>query len=96
MHAATIVGLIMSSLLIQSDSATAPANRADRSDDVKVCQVGYLPNESKFAMLTGTTSPSGDAVVRRAADGSAVLSVPVGEAFEDADSGDRVRAIDFS
>jgi endoglucanase len=63
------------------------------SDLVKVCQVGYLPGETKFAMLTA--EPAGDVVVRRK-DGQAVLTVRAGAAREDADSGDTIRPVDFS
>ena len=64
------------------------------SDDVRVCQVGYLPNESKFAMLTA--QPSGDAIVRRASDDVAALTVHPSDPKTDVDSGDAIRVVDFS
>ena len=74
----------------------APGQRPEgqRSDQVKTCQIGYLPHETKFAMLTD--APAGAAVVRRAADGGAVLTVKAAPPVQDADSGDAVSAIDFS
>lgn len=70
------------------------AQKRPFSDHVKVCQVGYLPGETKFAMLT--TPPKGDVVVRRVADGSAVLTVTAAEPLADADSGDTIQKVDFS
>lgn len=64
------------------------------SDQVKVCQVGYLPGESKFAMLTAV--PEGEVILRRSGDGSAVLALPVSPALVDPDSGDTLRWVDFS
>lgn len=64
------------------------------SEAVRACQVGYLPTETKFAVLTA--EPSGPVVVRRTRDGKPVLSVVAGPARADADSGDTVRAVDFS
>src|SRR3954465_15081429 len=39
------------------------AVRSQHSDAVRACQVGYLPNENKFAVLT--EAPLGEVVVRR-------------------------------
>lgn len=68
---------------------TAPFNTA-----IKVCQVGFLPSEKKFAMVTAQTN--GDAIIWRAGTTNPVLVVPVGPATKDADSGDEIRVIDFS
>lgn len=73
--------------------AEVPA-RAATSDNVKVCQVGYLPGESKRAMLTGEAR--GNVVVRRARDGSAALTVTASPGKVDADSGDEISVADFS
>jgi endoglucanase len=67
---------------------------APHSDSVKTCQVGYLPDETKYAVVT--TEASGEAVVRRARDGREVLRVKLGPERLDADSGDRTRSVDFS
>jgi endoglucanase len=61
---------------------------------VKVCQVGYLPGESKFAMVTATAS--GEVVVRRAEDDSEAFRTTAGPPVEDLDSGDRISTVDFS
>lgn len=76
----------------QPDQPAAESRRP--SDQVKVCQVGYLPGETKLAMITA--APTGDVIVRRASYGAAVLTVPAGSAVEDPDSGDTVRVVDFS
>jgi endoglucanase len=64
------------------------------SDQVKVCQVGYLPAESKYAMLTA--EGGGEAFVRRIVDGRTVLKAQIGAPTPDPSSGDTVRLIDFS
>ncbi|HSI73748.1 MAG TPA: glycoside hydrolase family 9 protein, partial [Fimbriimonas sp.] len=64
------------------------------TDDIKVCQVGYLPNEAKFALVTGEAT--GEAIVRRVLDGRAVLSAKLTTPTSDSSSGDTVRAVDFS
>ena len=61
---------------------------------MKVSQVGYLPGEAKAALLT--EAPQDPARVRRSWDDEVVLETAVGEACADADSGDVVRAVDFS
>ncbi|HLO99097.1 MAG TPA: glycoside hydrolase family 9 protein [Fimbriimonas sp.] len=67
----------------------APFNTA-----VKVCQVGYKPSESKFAIVTKPAS--GDAVIYRIGSTTPVMTVPVGAAVSDPDTGDEVRWVDFS
>jgi endoglucanase len=66
----------------------------ERTDAVRVCQVGYLPEETKFAMVT-VSGPT-VAEVRRANDGKTVLTVPVGPGKLDPDSGDELHPVDFS
>jgi endoglucanase len=68
--------------------------QAGRCDDVKTCQVGYLPGETKFAMLT--SPPTGPVLIRRAEDGAEICRVAAAAAVADADSGDRICAVDFS
>jgi len=63
------------------------------SDSVRVCQVGYLPSESKVAMLTA--APTGEVVVRTP-EGKAILTVKAAEPQLDPDSGDTIRKVDFS
>src|SRR5258708_22044568 len=51
--------------------AVPPVSKHHSTDAIKVCQVGYLPGETKFAMIT--TRPSGDVIVRQSDCDSAVL-----------------------
>lgn len=67
---------------------TAPFQTA-----IKVCQVGFKPNETKIAMVTQTSS--GNAVVHKA-NGEAVLQVPISKGVLDPDSGDTVQTVDFT
>ncbi|HEX8237108.1 MAG TPA: glycoside hydrolase family 9 protein [Abditibacteriaceae bacterium] len=78
----------------QGNASRTTSERRQQSDQVKVCQVGYLPQETKFAVVTA--APGGQVVVRRVNDGGAVLTVAAGAPQQDPDSGDTVRAIDFS
>ena len=64
------------------------------SDAVRACQVGYLPDETKFAMLAA--APTGPVAVRRKADGKTVLTVVAGPPRLDPDSGDTLRSVEFS
>jgi len=81
-------------LLLAAGLAVGAGVPVAQSDHVKVDQVGYLPGETKFAVLT--QEPTGDVLVRRVKDGKAVLAVIAGPPAADADSGDTVRSIDFS
>lgn len=63
-------------------------------DTVRACQVGYLPNETKFAIVTAPVG--GDAFVREAQTGKIVLKTVIGEPKDDPDSGDMVRSVEFS
>jgi len=66
---------------------------------IKVDQVGYLTAAPKLAMIavpaTGDRE-GGRFTVRRAAGDAAVFEGRLGAAVDDADSGDRLRAADFS
>ena len=64
------------------------------AEAVRASQVGYLPGGPKFAVLAA--EPTGPVVVRRVGDGRMVLTVAVGPARPDPDSGDTVRAVDLS
>jgi endoglucanase len=64
------------------------------SDDIKIDQVGYTPDESKLAMITAAAD--GPISVRRASDGGAVFRTNLSAAALDAASGDQVRVADFS
>ncbi len=79
--------------LAQSPTTPNPMGTG-AAEQVKACQVGYLPQEPKFAFLT--KAATGNALIKRVSDGATVLSVPIGGVTYDADSGDLVRPIDFS
>jgi endoglucanase len=64
------------------------------SDEIKVCQVGYLIGETKLAILTA--EPEGQVVVRRSDNHEIVASLAVGAVTFDADTGDSVRLIDLT
>jgi endoglucanase len=81
--------------LIASAAALGGVSQVpSHSDAVRASQVGYLPDETKFGMLT--EQASGPVVVRRVKDGKAMLTVTPGVATEDTDSGDIIRSVDFS
>lgn len=60
---------------------------------IKVCQVGFKPDETKMAMIT--QSISGDVQICKK-DGTVVLKVKPQAPKEDVDSGDTIQAVDFS
>jgi len=63
--------------------------------NIKLDQVGYLPGRPKVAFVAG--APNAQVFeVRRASDNSTVFRGALGPAAADADSGDQVRAADFS
>src|SRR5450830_1092659 len=62
---------------------------------IKVDQVGYLTDGSKVAFVA-SSSPASAFAVRRAADGKVVFYGVPAAPVDDADSGDRVQALDFS
>jgi len=68
---------------------------APGSTDIKVSQVGYPPSGSKVAFVAGP-APAERFAVRDAKSGQSVFEGPLAAAVVDPDSGDRVRAADFS
>lgn len=62
---------------------------------IKVDQVGYLSDAAKVAFVA-SASPATAFTVRRASDGGVVFSGVPAAPIDDADSGDRVQALDFS
>ena len=94
LKALLIMLTINATVVRELSAAAAPSSRPRPSEAVKVCQVGYLPGETKFAMITD--EPTGDVILRRAPDGAAVLTVKAAAVVKDADSGDMLRAVDFS
>src|SRR5688500_13853919 len=93
-----VAAVLVTTMAAGEAARAARAARAaprETSDHVKVCQVGYLIAETKFAMLTA--EPAGaSAVLRRAADDGEALVVSIGSPVKDPSSGDTVRAINFS
>jgi endoglucanase len=86
-------------LLVASCGAGAPPGLGTTGTPataaaIKLDQAGYLPAETKLAMVTG----GGDAgfVVRRAGASAVAVRGRLGPAVTDADSGDVVRVADFS
>jgi endoglucanase len=76
-------------------SSEAPApETGDGRERIRLDQVGYLPDETKVALVAGPTGAS-DFVVR-ATSGTQVLAGTLEPARTDPDSGDTVRAADFS
>lgn len=65
---------------------------APAPDAVRLDQVGYLPDETKLALVAG----GGSEFIVRGANGSPVLRGSLEPARTDPDSGDSVRAADFS
>ena len=80
--------------LMLCSSCGAPAPPAGVVDAIKLDQVGYVPAETKLAMVTGAAAASAFTV--RRADGAEVLRGTLSPERADPDSGDRVRAADFS
>jgi endoglucanase len=62
---------------------------------IKVDQVGYLPRATKIAFVV-SPRPADTFSVRRASDDSIIFSGRLAHAVDDADSGDRVQAADFT
>ncbi len=64
---------------------------------IKIDQAGYLPNAPKLAMVVPQSGPGdGTFLVRRVKDGSIAFQSTLSPALLDPDSGDNVRAADFS
>lgn len=68
---------------------------ADPTTAIKLDQAGYLPSAPKVAMLA-VDRPLQTFSIRREADGEPVYTGTLGEPVDDANSGDRVQAVDFS
>lgn len=86
------IGVLAGAVLSVASTGAETPKRV--SPAIKACQVGYLPAETKVAVLSAV--PSGDVLVRRVKDDKPVLSVHPGPAHLDVDSGDTVQTVDFS
>jgi len=82
-------------LLLAGCARESESARPALSESIKVDQVGYLPARAKLAIVTDPGA-TGSFSVRRSADGSEVLTGRLGPPRADADTGDTVRAADFS
>lgn len=78
-------------LLLTAWSAFAAAP----TTEIKVDQAGYLAGAPKVALVV-SKAPAAGFVVRRAADGSVAFQGKLAAPVDDANSGDRVQAADFS
>jgi endoglucanase len=77
-----------------SEHLDAKAIVRQHSDHIKVCQVGYLVDETKIAILT--SEPQGNVVVRNSENDAIVASLPIGTVSFDSDTGDSIQAIDLT
>src|SRR5688572_3026979 len=67
---------------------------AAQTDQIRVCQVGYLPQETKFAMVVG--ADAGSATLKDAKTEKVVGTFPIGPPKTDPSSGDTVRSLEFT
>jgi len=72
-----------------------PALAATATIEIKIDQVGYLTGAPKVALVASKTAAS-EFTVRRAAGGAVAFHGALPPPVDDADSGDRVQAADFS
>lgn len=97
--------LLCSAFLIVSAYAEGPFEKntkqqkaspfaRNHTDAIKVCQVGYLADETKIAVLT--TEPKGRIVLRKSDNDDIVASLTAGAGAFDPDSGDKVWWVDFT
>jgi endoglucanase len=77
-----------------SEQQDAETSVQQYSDHIKVCQVGYLADETKKAMLT--SEPQGKVIVRSSDNDEIVTSLSVGALSFDSDTGDNIRVIDLT
>jgi len=80
-------------LLISWIAATEAYGSENKSVQIKVDQVGYLPASAKLAMVTAQGSTF---EVKRVSDNATVFKGELGPATKDADTGDSVQIADFS
>jgi endoglucanase len=81
-------------LLIASSAMINDARAAEsRSVQIKLDQVGYLPDSAKLALVTAQASTF---EVKRVSDDGTVFTGELSPATQDADTGDSVQIADFS
>jgi endoglucanase len=82
-------------LICLGSSLVVPGLASGYSDQVRVDQVGYLPQGVKLAMVVPGAA-SGPFTLRRVSDNAVVLRGLLGPLALDQDSGDALRTADFS
>ncbi len=75
--------------------STAAVFAAQPVVEIKVDQAGYVPGQTKLALVAAKTAAS-EFTVRRSPDGKTVFRGKLGAAQTEADSGDSVQAADFT
>jgi endoglucanase len=90
-HASVDAGAPVDEAIEEQD---APVNVRKPSDAIKVCQVGYLVDETKIAVLTA--EPKGRIAVRKSGNHEIVASLSAAKASFDPDTGDMVRWVDLT
>lgn len=90
-HASVDAGAPVDEAIEEQD---ASVNVRKPSDAIKVCQVGYLVDETKIAVLTA--EPKGRIAVRKSGNHEIVASLSAGKASFDPDTGDMVRWVDLT
>jgi endoglucanase len=68
---------------------------ASPTTEIKIDQVGYLPEAPKFAFVV-SSSPASEFIVRRKRDNSIAFRGKLSEPVNDPDTNDQVQAADFS
>ena len=81
-------------LFLGSVAQVAAAQTA--SINIKVDQVGYLPDAPKVAFIAGVGSPARSFSIKRTQDNSVAFEGKLSTAAHDANTGDDVQAADFS
>lgn len=92
-----IPGLYLLTLALMLSTSPMLCRAADAaSTTIKLDQVGYLPNAPKVALVASSNSSVQTYALRRTSDNQVVFQGKLGAAAHDANTGDDVRAADFS
>ncbi|MCD1259953.1 glycoside hydrolase family 9 protein [Paenibacillus athensensis] len=91
----SVLALALAALGGCEGSSGEPLPEPPAGSQVKVDQVGYLPNAAKLAVVSGELAEDGFRLVDQAT-GKTVLKGKLSKSAEDNASGDRVRTADFS
>jgi endoglucanase len=77
-------------------AARLGASAQSATTDIKVDQVGYLPNAPKIALVSASSPVAQEFSVKRASDDGVVFQGKLSASVHDADTADNVQAADFS